>query len=324
MPFNFTETEYLYFSINTAVNVVLFLTIVLPTLILCLLCMLATFFAEGINWPIRVLLINLFAADICTWTAVSVLFLGYPVRAGEHGGGYFSCSAYVSLVFVGVVQEFSGVALYTVTVYVFLKHGLQKLKWHYIYVCLALSWIVSMAVGLMPYFNAFGTSENDGFCETTQTSLFKGYIAVVQVGVIILFIIIMAFCMLTYYYVRKNPLHGNITVKKSIVRYLLYLNIAIILSFMCNILPASFSSIRNSFEGEEAFLGLTLIKFLRLCIQLPSIISPVAAILIIKPIAATLKQGFKRCTQSITDEEFKYSDAAEIVSSNSELQLSNY
>lgn len=317
MPFNFTDTEYLYFSINTAVNVGLFFVVVLPALILCLLCVVALPFAEGINWPIRVILIDIFAADICTWTAVSVLLLGYPVRAGEHGGGYFSCSAYMSLVFVGVVQEFSGVALYAITVYVFLKHGVQKLKWYYIIVYLALSWMASMAVGLLPYFYAFGTSENDGFCETTRTPFFRGFISVVEVGVTLLFFTIIVVCMLTYFHVRRHSLHGNVPVKKTAVKYLMYLNIAIVLSFICNILPALFSSVRDSFESTEILLGLTLVKFLRVCIQLPSIISPIAAIVIIKPLRAALKQGIKRCTQSITDEGFSYSDAAFI--SNSEL-----
>lgn len=54
----------LYFSINTAGYTFLFLLLALPLLVLSVLCLLALFFADDINWKMRVLLINIFAVDI--------------------------------------------------------------------------------------------------------------------------------------------------------------------------------------------------------------------------------------------------------------------
>lgn len=41
-----------YFAANTAANTSIFAIIILPTLILCILCALALFFADGINWKV--------------------------------------------------------------------------------------------------------------------------------------------------------------------------------------------------------------------------------------------------------------------------------
>lgn len=82
MGFNFTGVDPdLYYSINSGVQVGLFFITVLPILILSLLCVVALFFAYSINWPIRIVLINIYTAEICYWLGFTVLFLGFPVRA---------------------------------------------------------------------------------------------------------------------------------------------------------------------------------------------------------------------------------------------------
>lgn len=206
----------------------------------------------------------------------------------------------MSFAFIGVVQEFSTVALYAVTVYIFLKYGAQKIKWHYIAQFLSLTWIVSIMFGLVPYFDAFGVSENYGFCDINEkTPLFKGYVIVTMVDALILLSVIIGFSVLTYFLFRKNVVQENVQVKKAIAKYLLYLNIAVVIAFISYLIPSTFSKIRAAFEGE---LGLTMVKFIRILMQLPSVITPIVAMIIFKPIGLTLKKGIKILTRRRVEE----------------------
>ncbi len=68
MTFNLTGIdEGLYFIVSSVANVALFTIFALTPLLLCLLCALALVFATDINLKIRVLLVNIFAAEICSW-----------------------------------------------------------------------------------------------------------------------------------------------------------------------------------------------------------------------------------------------------------------
>ena len=93
MSFNLTGVDLdLYNSIHSGIQFGIFFLIVLPALILILLCMVALLFAKSINWPIRIVLINIYAAEICFWLGVTVLLLGFPVRARLNVEEKFSCS----------------------------------------------------------------------------------------------------------------------------------------------------------------------------------------------------------------------------------------
>lgn len=302
MASNFTESAELYFRINTAVNVSLFLIVVLPALLLCLLCVLALIFAEGVNKKIRILLINIFIPDLCSWLATSVLLIGYPVRATMQTEGDLSCSFYMSFIFVGAVQRYSSVAIYTVAVYFFVKNGAQTLRLHYIALYLALSWAIAFVVGLMPYFSAYGLSMVNGFCNRDElTSFFKGYITVLTITKMLLLACIIWFSGLTCYYRKKRE---NVDTKDRLVKYLICLNIgAVLYTLLSSAIPPSFSSIETAFGGTHVLLGFTLINFLRIFINLPLLISPIAAMIVLKQIVPTLKRECMRCIRKNADEE---------------------
>ena len=302
MTSNFTESEEVYFRINTAINVVLFLVVVLPTFILCLLCALALLLAEGINKKIRILLINIFVPDVCTWLATSVLLLGYPVRATMQTEGDQSCSFYLSIIFVAALQRFSGVAIYSVAMYFFAKNGAQKLRLYYITLYIALSWVIAFAVGLIPYFSASGVSMVSGFCNRNETTPFyKGYITVQVITRMLLLIFITCFSRLACNYLKKSE---NVDTTDRLVKYLICLSIeAVLYALLSGTIPPSFSSIETAFGGEHVLLGFTIINFLRVFIHLPLLITPIAAMIILKQIVSTLKREYKRCINNNADEE---------------------
>ena len=77
MAFNLSSVDIgLYFVCNTAVNTLLFSLMILPPFVLCLVCILALFFARDINSKIRLLLVNIFTAEICNWISYTIITVG--------------------------------------------------------------------------------------------------------------------------------------------------------------------------------------------------------------------------------------------------------
>jgi hypothetical protein len=290
------QSDEVYFIINTTVNVSLFSLIVLPTLILCLLCVLALLFAEDIDWQMRVPLINIFVAEICYWLAIALYLLGYPMRARGLGNEVISCRIVNGLLIIGGIQQLTAIALYAVTVYIFLKHGTQKLRWGNTGLFLVASWTATILLGLLPYIDAFGVSENNGFCETDpKAPLFGAYLGLIFMGAAILLAVMIMFGILTYRLVKRNSLQCSTDVKRAIAKYLVYLNIATILSLFSDILPYLLSFITAALS-VEGLLQETIVGFVWVSIQLPLAITPVVAIVILKPIGQALKQIMKKST----------------------------
>lgn len=90
-------------------------------------------------------------------------------------------------------------------------------------------------------------------------------------------------------------MEDNADIKKAIAKNLFYLNFAAVFSFVYNIVPASFPFIRNAL-ADRGLLSLILTHYgLRVFLNLPSVITPIAAMIILKPISLALKQGMKKC-----------------------------
>ena len=124
MAVNLTGVDLnLYFSINTAANLGLFFTVVLPTLILCVFLVAAFILAKEIRLEMCVMIINVLAAEIAYWVGFSVMFAGFPSRARVPGNGDYTCSAVISAFIVGSITKFTSIALYAVNVYILIRLG---------------------------------------------------------------------------------------------------------------------------------------------------------------------------------------------------------
>ena len=136
--------ENAYFWAISSVFVARFVLITVPALVLCVLCVAALLIAKEINWQMRVILINIFAADVCYWLATAVQCLGFPVRARLKPDEMLSCAVFFSLI-IASLTKFTAVALYATMVYFFIKYGVSKLKWIAIIVYIACSLLDSRA-----------------------------------------------------------------------------------------------------------------------------------------------------------------------------------
>ena len=294
MAFNLSGIdEEFYISINTAAHVSLFFFVALPTLILSTLCVVAMLFAEDINQNTKFLLINIFITDIVQWVALSILFLGFPMRARMQSDEYYSCSIAIGLLMACVLQKFSVLALSAITLYFFTRYG-TSFKWIGGYT--VLSTMVSIAVGLAPHFEDFGLYNNHGFCEgNTGAPLMRAVLYLMVLVVTGLFSIVITFNMLTYRYVEKSTLlQVPPGIKKEIVQNLRYLNVAVVLSLIFELLPASSPFIRAVFEKESLATTITINYILCLALHMPSALAPIAAVIILDPLRLALKEGYKK------------------------------
>ena len=169
MAFNITGVDPdLYYSINSSIQVGLFFLIALPALFLILLCVVALLFAKTINWPIRIVLIDIYTGEICYWLGLTVMFLGFPVRACIGNEDTFSCSVSTALFIVSSILKYSATALYAIIVYIFIKNGIQKVKLYAIILYISISWIASISISIIPYLDEFGLSNCDKAAATQQ------------------------------------------------------------------------------------------------------------------------------------------------------------
>lgn len=70
-------------------------------------------------------------------------------------------------------------------VYIFLKYGIEKVKWSVILVAVVVTWIMAIVVGMLPYISDL-TFNNAGFCESNPKSI--PYIILISVVVVEIFL----------------------------------------------------------------------------------------------------------------------------------------
>lgn len=131
MAFNITGFDpEVFYTINSTLQVVLFVVFHVPAIILNVLCIGALLLIKTVNWHIRATLTNILAAEIVTSISVSFFNIGYPIRVSIGNEFDYSCIIGLGLVVLGFLSNTTAVALYAITVYVFLKCGLRNLKWY--------------------------------------------------------------------------------------------------------------------------------------------------------------------------------------------------
>ena len=296
MSYNLTGIDIdLFLAANTAAQLTMFVVVVVPTLALCLLCVVAVLIADSLNWPIRIALVNVYAGEICYWFGLAVMFLGYPARA--YSPSPVSCRLAISSFIAATFLKFPAVSLYAVMVYVFLKYGVSKLKLKLIIPVVVVSWVCALVVSIVPHFPAFGLVSADGFCITESSSpppLFIMIVAIIVVVLSVCMCITATFSVLTYRYFKKNTLEDNVAVKTAIAKNLAYLLIASVLYFIFYFLPASFNTLKMLLSNSGV-AGVVLVEYvLRVVLNLASVATPIMTIVILKPVRLAMKQIFKK------------------------------
>ena len=289
MAFNLSSVDIgLYFVCNTAVNTLLFSLMILPPFVLCLVCILALFFARDINSKIWLLLVNIFTAEICNWISYTIITVGWPIRF--HYKELISCKVFTSSFILSGIQRFIAGAIYAVNVYIFIKYGDKKLKWYMIVPFVIITWLVTVAISTLPYFLDSQVKNVHGFCSFDPGSrLFViAALGILTVAVTLL-VVQLIFGLLTVVFIKRNVLVENTDVKKAIAKVLAYLLIASILSFINNVVPLIGPVLRR-LTADDDIIGIIATNYvIRSIFNVPAIATPIVAILLLKPVRLALK-----------------------------------
>ena len=298
---NFSGVDLkLYFDANTAASISVFTFLVLPPFLLCLLCVLALVLAKDINAKVRLLLINIFTAEMLSSFSFFFMYLGWPGRFMNEEGT--SCKMLFSLHNLAGLLKFSGTSLYAVVIYIFIKHGDKKLKWHVIIPYIALTWIlVTLTVGMPPYLEEYRAQNTRGFCRANVLSApYIGMAASLTVGATIFLSIELTFCILTVLYIKRNVLEGDTSVKKAVAKVLGYMAVVSLLSFINSVLPHSIAiTFRSATTGTNLTRYITMNYVIGLFANIMTFPTPIVTIILLKPVRDAIKTMGKKVSTYI-------------------------
>ena len=298
MAFNLSNVDLkLLFDANTAATISMFTLLVLPPFLLCLLCMLALVFAKEINLKIRLLLINIFTAEVLNWFSFFILYLGWSARFINEEDT--SCQLFISFYAIAGLLKFSATSLYAVSVYVFIKYGDKKLKWYVIIPYIVVVWIaVTLTVGVPPYLEEYGAQNTIGFCTANVFSApYIGMAVSLTVGAMFFLSIELIFCILTVVYMKRNVLEGNTSVKKAVAKILGYMAVVSVLSFINSIPPYFIGMIIHAnlvLPGRDFVAFLAGVYMTHAFTNITAFPTPIVTIILLKPVRDAIKAISKK------------------------------
>lgn len=302
--FNLTALGFdqdLFFAINSSVNELFFLVLVLPATFLNVLCVMALLLAKNIKWQIKVVLINVFAADLILAITLLVLVLSYPIRAYlSHSQGLdYLCSVLFGSIIISFQSNLTAVTYYAIVVYIYLRYGVRKLKWYVTALFISITWLVSILIGFSVIFNGGPSAISSiGFCVPTPMQNLRlvalAVLLVIEVSVCLC--VTITFVVLAYCYIKKNTLEDNFAVKKAMVRTLLFHSMKMIVLVVRRVLAIIFPILILLLDGRARVIVYIAMNYsiilILLCINL--LVSPIVSLVILQPLREALKQFRKK------------------------------
>ena len=292
MTLNITGVDnQLYYDVNVALNVCFFIFLSLLPLLLCVLVILALILAQTIHIKIRVLLINIFAAEILGWIVYAIFYLGWIVRLNHNET--ISCKMFYTTFLVAGVQKFTSGTLYTINIFLFIKYGEKKLKWYIVTPYIVLSWIIITIISVLltillpPDFVRY----INGICSVRIYSsiLFAISASLATILAFIFLIIQIVMIIVTFVYIKKHTLEGSVQLKKAVAKVLVYIFIASIVTFIGTIAPALSFIVHLIIPGSTTVTMTVRIYLTRLLFSVPGIATPIVAIALLKPVRDAIK-----------------------------------
>lgn len=284
--------ESLYLGFNTAANFGSFAVIALPATIVCVLIMIAMTIAKDLNWPIRVLLLNIFVGETLELIAVMIRNLTFPVRALNLRFSVYSCNVSIFFGIFATLQKHYGIAFYSIAVYIFIVYGVRGLKLCCLAPFMVVSWLISVAVAIRPLFGLYGTYLVHGICiDNPHLPAYQFGIAISAAHLVILPFVIFLFSLFTCCYVRKNVLEENVEIKQAVAKNLYYLALATAVTIVVPVAFVIITYVVDQVGSEKAALfAIVLDQVFQLVIMVPSSIVIVSALISLKPLRLAMKQ----------------------------------
>ena len=284
--------ETLYFVANSVVNISQFFLFVLAPLILCVIIVVALVLATELNLKIRVLLINLFAVDITNWLAYAMLYLLFPVRVVLTEDTEICRIAY-SFIFIAATQRYPSANLFAINIFCFVKYGKHKMKWFVIIPWIVVSWVIALLLVIVPYtfVERNGTVNQNGFCNTNSShALFIAFTLLTLFQSLVHLGFVIAFCILTSIYIKKNVLEDSADIKKAVTKLLAHICIVCAVSLFYSVVAPLVPIIREAIKDGGLVAELAIIYIVRVIFYSPFIALPFVSAALLKPVKIAMKQ----------------------------------
>ena len=284
-----------FFIINSAIHVTFFGILSLPTIILTGVCVVALLLATAINLQMRAVLINAFTAEINYSIFSCFLNLGYPIRAwSDNEVGDILCSITFSILLIYTCANLCSIILCAVMIHRFIKYGKDRLNWKIIIVSIVLLWIVSFAVGALPY-SVIKLRAHLGFCVPDRQRNLQS-VGGIGLGIFPCFCVVLIFSILTYHHMKKNAPDSNVKVKKAVFKILVYHAIKLAVLLFQNVIVAILNIILQNYVEKKENLskiatGLTITFITRVSYDISALLTPIVSIIILKPVLDALKNA---------------------------------
>ena len=228
----------------------------------------AVFRAVKINKKIRLLLVNLLAAETCKGMVYTVFHWARPVMICKLSFSFFN---------VAPTQALLASTMLVMSVYFNLKHGESKLMWSMVTPPVAVSWIVATVVTATIF--AVDELKTNGFCTATpDTTQYYGYMTTLVVIALILMSIQLVYSILAILHIKQNPSQEDIEEKKAVAKSLGYfVVVGSILSFTMSMTTQMIRAGSKKTTTAVDYLLLLEINWFAICM-------PILTIGIYKPV----------------------------------------
>jgi hypothetical protein len=270
-----------------------FCILVLPALLLDLLCVLALLFSRTIDTKIRVLLGNIFAADVMTLFGDLVIFLSHPVEVNKHMDTSHSCEFGFSAVFTSGAVKLPTTSLYAIVVYIYVKYSIKIVKLHMVIIPIIITWIIASVVGVMPYTSAFNVFSNRGICSSDPFPLIHTLsLTVLSLNIVVSLSIQVVFGVLTFCYVKRNTSQErNQALLKAIVKLLVYFLVGSFLDLIPIATVFVSGPVQRSLKGDAATKFDLAAYYTRQALYvIPYLLAPIMTIVLLKPVRDSVQR----------------------------------
>ena len=110
---------------------------------------------------------------------------------------------------------------------------------------------------------------------------------------LVFLIIQIVMAIITFVYIKKHTIEGNVQMKKAVTKVLVYLVIASSFSFISSIVPAVSFVMRLVIPDSNIAFTTARVYFTQLFFSIPTIATPIVAIAILKPVRDAIKTMLK-------------------------------
>ncbi len=309
-------------NLVTPEHLVLHLVLFLPcgmALVLNGITVLALVKAKSVARAMRVILINVCFANATFAFGLSMWLVSFHARwLFKVRDSSITCQVTGSAFVTGCVARFYAVTLLSIMTYVFVKHGIRKIKLVYNLTTVAVGWVLSISWSMPVYVPSYGFQlRSDGtFCILSVTEstaiLFYLHLAISWLVIgIVACVVATVFALCTHCYIKQNIILENEDIKRAVMKTALALTASNAVNvFGALLIPTASAFVRVKGQFAAFLLAYYIPLGFMAASSLPT---PIVMIALLKPVQISLKELFPCCCRRGRNEVHPISTASAMV-----------